>query len=124
MKRCGSRSSLAWERRAVRVTPNIRLRAVKQANAGDLAASTEPKRSATVRADDDCYVMAIGKEVMGEVIRESPDCLKQLSEILAKRKMETEGILKDAAVSSADQAAKQREYTATFLRRLKPFFAL
>jgi hypothetical protein len=50
--------------------------------------------------------------------------LKQLSEILAKRKMETEGILKDAAVSRADQAAKQREYTATFLKRLKTFFAL
>jgi hypothetical protein len=38
--------------------------------------------------------------------------------------METEGILKDVATSSADHAAKQREYTATFLRRLKTFFAL
>jgi hypothetical protein len=38
--------------------------------------------------------------------------------------METEGILKDLATSGADKAAKQREYTATFLRRLKTFFAL
>jgi small-conductance mechanosensitive channel/CRP-like cAMP-binding protein len=91
---------------------------------GEMSLLTGEKRSATVRADGDCYVMEISKEVMGEVIRESPDCLKQLSEILAKRKMETEGILKDAAVSSADQAAKQREYTATFLKRLKTFFAL
>jgi hypothetical protein len=60
---------------------------------------------------------------MGEVIRESPDCLKQLSELLARRKMETEGIVKDAT-SSADQAAKQREYTANFLKRLTTFFAL
>ena len=91
---------------------------------GEMSLLTGEKRSATVRADGDCYVMEISKDVMGEVIRESPDCLKQLSELLAKRKMETEGILKDLATSSADQAAKQREYTATFLRRLKTFFAL
>ena len=91
---------------------------------GEMSLLTGEKRSATVRADGDCYVMEISKDVMGEVIRESPDCLKQLSELLAKRKMETEGILKDHATSSADQAAKQREYTATFLKRLKTFFAL
>jgi small-conductance mechanosensitive channel/CRP-like cAMP-binding protein len=91
---------------------------------GEMSLLTGEKRSATVRAEGDCYVMEISKDVMGEVIRESPDCLKQLSELLAKRKMETEGILKDAATTSADQAAKQREYTANFLKRLKTFFAL
>jgi small-conductance mechanosensitive channel len=91
---------------------------------GEMSLLTGEKRSATVKAEGDCYVMEISKDVMGEVIRESPDCLKQLSELLAKRKMETEGILKDVATSSADHAAKQREYTATFLRRLKTFFAL
>ncbi len=84
---------------------------------------TGEKRSATVRADGDCYVMEISKDTMAEVIRDSPECLKQLSELLAKRKMHTEGI-KDAASPSADQVAKQREYTATFLNRLKTFFAL
>jgi small-conductance mechanosensitive channel len=91
---------------------------------GEMSLLTGERRSATVRAEGDCYVMEIGKNVMGEVIRESPDCLKQLSELLATRRMETEGILKDAASSAADQAAKQREYTATFLNRLKTFFAL
>src|SRR3989440_464278 len=91
---------------------------------GEMSLLTGEKRSATVRAEGDCYVMEISKRVMADVIRESPDCLKQLSELLAKRKMETEGILKDLATSSADQAAKQREYTATFLKRLKTFFAL
>jgi len=91
---------------------------------GEMSLLTGEKRSATVRADGDCYVMEISKETMGGVIRDSPECLKQLSELLAKRKMETEGILKDAAISSADQAAKHREYTATFLNRLKTFFAL
>src|SRR6266853_5484527 len=90
---------------------------------GEMSLLTGEKRSATVRADGDCYVMEISKETMAEVIRDSPECLKQLSELLAKRKMHTEGI-KDAAPPSADQAAKQREYTATFLNRLKTFFAL
>src|SRR5438270_1661250 len=91
---------------------------------GEMSLLTGEKRSATVRADGDCYVMEISKDVMADVIRDSPDCLRKLSELLAKRKMETEGILKDVGTSSADQAAKQREYTATFLRRLKTFFAL
>src|SRR5256714_1130834 len=91
---------------------------------GEMSLLTGEKRSATVKADGDCYVMEIGKDVMGNVIRDSPDCLKALSELLAKRKMETEGILKDIASTSADQAAKEREYTATFLKRLKTFFEL
>ncbi len=91
---------------------------------GEMSLLTGEKRSATVRAEGDCYVMEIGKEVMGEIIRDSPDCLRQLSEILARRRMETEGILKEASVTGEDRAAKQREYSATFLRRLKTFFAL
>ena len=66
--------------------------------------------------------MEISKDVMAGIIRDSPDCLRQLSEILATRKMETEGV-KDAA-RPADQAAKETEYRATFLRRLKTFFEL
>ena len=91
---------------------------------GEMSLLTGEKRSATIRADGDCYVMEIAKDVMAEVIRESPDCLRQLSELLAKRRMETEGILKGAASSSAEKAAKRREYSATFPRRLKTFFEL
>jgi CRP-like cAMP-binding protein len=90
---------------------------------GEMSLLTGERRSATVRADGDCYVMEIGKPVMGEVIRESPACLQQLSEILARRKMETEGVLKDAP-GPADQAAKEKEYRATFLKRLQTFFSL
>jgi len=59
---------------------------------------------------------------MAEVLRDAPDCLVQLSELLAQRKMETEGILKEARTD--EQASKQREYTATFMRRLRTFFQL
>src|SRR5206468_25795 len=62
---------------------------------GEMSLLTGEPRSATVRADGDCYVMEIGKSVMAEVLRGAPECLVQLSELLAQRKMETEGILKE-----------------------------
>src|SRR5436309_4284616 len=90
---------------------------------GEMSLLTGEPRSATVRADGDCYVMEIGKPVMGEVLRDAPDCLVLLSELLAQRKMETEGILKE--VSRTDEhATKQRQYSATFLNRLRTFFQL
>jgi hypothetical protein len=46
-----------------------------------------------------------------------------LSELLAKRKMENEGIIKEAA-SQAQNKRKEREYTASFLQRLRTFFEL
>jgi small-conductance mechanosensitive channel len=90
---------------------------------GEMSLLTGEKRSATVRAEGDCYVMEITKSVMGDIIRDSPECLNQLSEILAKRKMETEGIVKEAT-PTAELNAKEKEYRATFLRRLKTFFEL
>src|SRR5947199_10621748 len=81
---------------------------------GEMSLLTGEKRSATVRAQRDCYVMEISKRVMAGIIQQTPDCLRQLSEILARRKMETEGVLKEA-IGSAEQAAKEREYGANFL---------
>ncbi len=90
---------------------------------GEMSLLTGERRSATVRAQGDCYVMEIGKRVMGEIIHESPDCLQQLSEILATRKLETEGIIKEASDSGLE-TDKEREYRATFLAKLRQFFAL
>ena len=90
---------------------------------GEMSLLTGERRSATVRAQGDCYVMEIGKPLMAEIIRESPDCLRQLSEILATRKLETEGIIKEAS-ESGEETAKEREYRASFLAKLRQFFAL
>ncbi len=90
---------------------------------GEMSLLTGERRSATVRAHGDCYVMEIGKAVMGAVIRDSPETMHQLSEILAARKMETEGIVKEAA-PHAEKEAKEREYRATFLARLRTIFEL
>src|SRR5213596_1526200 len=90
---------------------------------GEMSLLTGEPRSATVRADGDCYVMEIGKPVMAEVLRAAPSCLVQLSELLAQRKMETEGILKELTRTD-EHALKQRQYSATFLHRLQAFFQL
>ena len=90
---------------------------------GEMSLLTGERRTATVRAETDCHVMEIGKPVMAEVLRASPDCLERLSELLAKRKMETDGVLKEAA-SQGQQERKEREYKASFLHRLRIFFEL
>ena len=90
---------------------------------GEMSLLTGERRTATVRAETDCQVMEIGKPVMAELLRASPDCLERLSELLAKRKMETEGLLKEAAFHGQHER-KEREYKATFLHRLQTFFEL
>jgi small-conductance mechanosensitive channel/CRP-like cAMP-binding protein len=90
---------------------------------GEMSLLTGEPRSATVRADGDCYVMEIGKPVMAELLRDAPDCLEKLSELLAQRRMETEGALKEAGRTD-ETTIKERQYTATFLHRLRTFFQL
>jgi small-conductance mechanosensitive channel/CRP-like cAMP-binding protein len=90
---------------------------------GEMSLLTGEHRTATVRAQTDCQVMEIGKPVMAELLRASPDCLERLSELLAKRKMETEGLVKEA-VSHSQNARKEREYRASFVHRLRTFFEL
>jgi CRP-like cAMP-binding protein len=90
---------------------------------GEMSLLTGERRTATVRAETDCKVMEISKPVMAEVLRDSPDCLERLSELLARRKMENEGLLREVA-SQAQNEKKEREYTATFLHRLRVFFEL
>ena len=90
---------------------------------GEMSLLTGEPRSATVRADGDCYVMEIGKPVMAEVLSDAPGCMEQLSQLLAQRRMETEGILKEAT-STDRHTLTERQYTANFLHRLRAFFQL
>ena len=90
---------------------------------GEMSLLTGEPRSATVRADGDCYVMEIGKPVMAEVLRDAPNCMEKLSELLAQRKIETEGALKEAG-RTTEHELKERQYTASFLHRLRTFFQL
>jgi small-conductance mechanosensitive channel len=90
---------------------------------GEMSLLTGEPRSATVRATRDCEILEIEKEAFAEILHENEPLVEQLSELLAKRRMETEGIL--AANTERDNmTAKQREYTEGFLRKLYSFFEL
>ena len=103
---------------------HVRVGVLRQGDCfGEMSLLTGEKRTATVRAEKDCEVVEISKPIMGELLRSSPACLDQLSSLLAHRKIETEGIVKDAQVPS-EQAEKEREYAASFVSRLKSFFEL
>jgi CRP-like cAMP-binding protein len=102
----------------------IRVGVLRQGDCfGEMSLLTGEPRTATVRADKDCEVLEISKGVMGELLRNAPECLNQLSALLANRKMETEGIVKEAVVPE-ERAVREREYTATFVKRLRSFFEL
>ena len=90
---------------------------------GEMSLLTGEKRTATVRAEDDCEVVEIPKPAMAAVLRDAPECVTQLSGLLATRRMETEGLLKDAAGSGAE-ANQESEYRASFLHRLRSVFEL
>ena len=90
---------------------------------GEMSLLTGEPRTATVRAEGDCEVLEMSKPVMSELLHHAPECLDQLSELLARRKMETEGIMREVTPTE-EQASKEREYRATFLRRLQTFFEL
>jgi small-conductance mechanosensitive channel len=112
---------------AVSVAKNgtgVRVGVMRQGDCfGEISLLTGEPRSATVRAEGDCEVMEISKPVMAEVLRDSPQCLTALSELLAKRRLEGDNIVKDAPVPD-DQGKKEREYRASFLSRLRTVFEL
>jgi small-conductance mechanosensitive channel/CRP-like cAMP-binding protein len=90
---------------------------------GEMSLLTGEPRSATVRATRDCEILEIEKETFAEILHENEALVQKLSELLAKRRMETEGILA-ANTERANMTAKQREYTEGFLRKLYSFFEL
>jgi small-conductance mechanosensitive channel len=103
---------------------SVRVGAMRQGDCfGEFALLTGEPRSATVRAENDCEVLEVSKPVMAEVLREAPECLNALSELLAKRKLEGEGIVKDATLPHAEEE-RQSEYRSSFLRRLRSVFEL
>jgi CRP-like cAMP-binding protein len=83
---------------------------------------TGERRTATVRAETDCEVLEISKPTMAELLHDSPECVTQLSDLLARRKMETEGLVRDATRDDGEDPVQ--EYRASFLERLRGFFEL
>ncbi len=90
---------------------------------GEMSLLTGDPRSATVIAATDCEMCEIGKDELAEILQENEPLVMKLGELLAHRRMETEGILASAS-EHANLATKQKEYTEGFLRKLYSFFDL
>ena len=90
---------------------------------GEMSLLTGEKRSATVIALTDCEVVEIEKEVLGEMLQGRPDLQQQFSDLLAQRRLETEGILAENAQKQV-LIDKRLAYSANFLTKLRDFFEL
>jgi small-conductance mechanosensitive channel len=90
---------------------------------GEMSLLTGEPRSATVIARTDCEMWEIDKGTMGELLQENETLVQKLGEILAERKLSTEGILA-STTDRQEVRMKQQEYTQGFLRKLTAFFDL
>lgn len=90
---------------------------------GEMSLLTGEKRNATVIAKEDSEVLEIDKPLFAEVLQSNETLLRKLSEMLAQRRLETEGILASTAEEKTI-LTKQEEYAANFLARLYSFFEL
>lgn len=90
---------------------------------GEMSLLTGEHRTATVLAHTDCEVVEIAKPVLARSLKEHPELLAQLSGLLAKRQMETEGLLHADTGSEAAQV-RQSRYAEGFLGKLRAFFEL
>jgi CRP-like cAMP-binding protein len=88
---------------------------------GEISMLTGEPRSATVRAETDCEVLEINKELFSPILLENPGIMEKISRILAGRKMEVEGVLASAA-TERELNEKQHVYASNFLTRLRRFF--
>jgi len=93
---------------------------------GEFSLLTGERLSATVQATKDCEVVLIQRDRMAEVLRESPELVEKLSEILALRRLETEVILAESQTRrNLDAVPKsQEEYANDFLNKIKDFFSV
>jgi small-conductance mechanosensitive channel/CRP-like cAMP-binding protein len=89
---------------------------------GEMSLLTGEKRSATIVATTDCEVVEIGRDVFGRLLKSRPALAGPLSDLMAKRRMKTEGILSDTPSPKA--VATEKEYADGFQARLRQWFRL
>ena len=90
---------------------------------GEMCMLTGENRTASVVARMDCQVWEIERGVMAPLLQENEELAKELSELLAHRKMETEGLI--AAQMPPEMAeTKRREYARGFFKRISSLFEI
>jgi hypothetical protein len=91
---------------------------------GEMSLLTGERRMATVVAQTDCELVEIGKTVLAESLKQNPRLLEQLSELLARRQVETDFILKTGVPAGTSPDGRQTNYAAGFLGKLREFFEM
>jgi small-conductance mechanosensitive channel/CRP-like cAMP-binding protein len=90
---------------------------------GEMSLLTGEQRMATVVANADCEVVEIGKPVLAKTLKEHPELLRELGELLAARQLETENAFSGTPPNTAT-LRRQTTYAAGFLEKLRHFFEL
>jgi CRP-like cAMP-binding protein len=90
---------------------------------GEMSLLTGEARSATVIASTDCQILEIAKSQLAQILQENNDLLTALSEMLAQRRLDNEGVLASAAERHV-LVGKKAEYTRGFLHTVARFFDL
>ncbi|PTX95106.1 hypothetical protein DB345_12490 [Spartobacteria bacterium LR76] len=90
---------------------------------GEMSLLTGEARSATIVALEDTTAVEIDKSVLAPIIADSPELVENLSDLLARRRLQNEGVLSEST-NSALIAEKQQDYQSNFLRKLRKFFEL
>ena len=90
---------------------------------GEMCLLTGEKRSATILAKTDCELWEIERAHLQPLIQENKALAERLSELLARRRMETEGVL---AAQTPPQVVEQKrqEYTMSFRRKISSLFEI
>ena len=90
---------------------------------GEMSLLTGEPRSATVLARRDCELLEIAKPLVAELLQKNETLVAKLGEMLAQRRMETEGIVASEMKKPA-HTARHREYAEGFIQKLYAFFEL
>jgi small-conductance mechanosensitive channel len=90
---------------------------------GEMCLLTGEKRTATVVAQTDCEVWEVDRDVLAPVLQENEKVAHNLSELLAHRKVETEGLIATSAAPEVVEGTK-REYAKSFLHRISSLFRM
>ena len=90
---------------------------------GEMCMLTGEARTATVVAKNDSLVWEICRAEIQPLLQENAELASRMSELLARRKMETEGILAAQAPPHVAQA-RTKEYANGVLRKIRSLFEI
>ena len=90
---------------------------------GEMCILTGEKRSATVRAKTECDLWEIDRAVLQPLIQANTALAERLSELLARRRIENEGLLA-AQTHPHVVEQKRKEYALGFRRRIGALFEI